>query len=536
GLSIDYITNWSYGVDESWTLLIPNVKGGSTGAIAQNSNAMSDTKPALRQYVGQMNQYWGNQPFTAGPVYAGAVIMFLFFIGCFVVKGPLKWAIVSSIILSLMLSWGHNFMPLTEFFVNHIPLYNKFRTVSSILVVAEFCIPLIAVLGLKEIISNPSVMKERPRRIIIPFLLTAGVSLLFVLMPTVFFNFLSGDEVKFAAENRDYAELFNELQVIRQGIFTSDAWRTFWFVAAAFSVLLMFAYNKLGKRAVVCLIGVMVLLDMYPVNKRYLNGDNFVEQQKIVNPFPPTKADLMIMQDKDPNFRVLNLTADTYNDPYTSYYHKSIGGYSAAKLRRYDDLIIYQLSKGNIHVINMLNTKYIITKDKNGEIIAMHNPEAAGNAWLVSDIKWVKDAAGEMAALDNFDEKKTAVIDEHFRAFVPDKLTTPAQGDTIYLTSYKPNEVQYNVRSINGGFAVFSEIYFPWGWNVTIDGKDVQMARVDYVLRGLQLPAGEHTIIFRFDPESLHVTTGIAYAAIILVILLCAGTLYVVFRRKRKDR
>ncbi|MEG1573991.1 MAG: YfhO family protein, partial [Bacteroidales bacterium] len=400
----------------------------------------------------------------------------------------------------------------------------------------EFCIPLIAVLGLKEIISNPSVMKERPRRIIIPFLLTAGVSLLFVLMPTVFFNFLSGDEVKFAAENRDYAELFNELQVIRQGIFTSDAWRTFWFVAAAFSVLLMFAYNKLGKRAVVCLIGVMVLLDMYPVNKRYLNGDNFVEQQKIVNPFPPTKADLMIMQDKDPNFRVLNLTADTYNDPYTSYYHKSIGGYSAAKLRRYDDLIIYQLSKGNIHVINMLNTKYIITKDKNGEIIAMHNPEAAGNAWLVSDIKWVKDAAGEMAALDNFDEKKTAVIDEHFRAFVPDKLTTPAQGDTIYLTSYKPNEVQYNVRSINGGFAVFSEIYFPWGWNVTIDGKDVQMARVDYVLRGLQLPAGEHTIIFRFDPESLHVTTGIAYAAIILVILLCAGTLYVVFRRKRKDR
>lgn len=533
GLSLEYMTHWSYGVGESWTLLIPDVKGGATGAMGNNSQAMSQTKPAMRQYVAQMNQYWGDQPFTAGPVYAGAVIMFLFLVGCFVVKGPLKWAALIAIALSLMLSWGHNFMPLTEWFANHVPLYNKFRTVSSILVVAEFCIPLLALLGLKEVIVNPAVIKERPRRIIIPFILTAGIALLFAVMPSLFFNFLSGEEVKFAAENRDYSELFTELESVRQGILASDAWRTFWFVAAAFGVSMLFVYNKLGKAATVCLLGVMVLLDMYPVNKRYLNGDNFVEKQITQNPFPPTKADLMILEDKDPNFRVLNLSTNTYDDPYTSYYHKSVGGYSAAKLRRYDDLIKYQLSKGNFHVINMLNTKYIITKDKDGEVVALHNPEAAGNAWLVSNVKWVKDASSEMNALDNFDEKNTVIIDEHFKELVPGKLSAPAAGDTIFLASYKPNELQYKVRSTDGGFAVFSEVYFPWGWHVTIDGKAVDMARVNYLLRGLQIPAGDHTIVFRFDPESLHVTTGIAYAAIVLVLLLCAGALYEAFRRKK---
>lgn len=532
GLSLDYITQWSYGIDESWTLLVPDVKGGATGYIAQDSEAVADTDPSLRPYVGQMNHYWGDQPFTAGPVYAGAVVMFLFFIGCFVVKGAIKWASIAAILLTLMLSWGHNFMPLTEWFVNNFPLYNKFRTVSSILVVAEFCIPLIAVLGLKEVLAAPSLLTEKKYRLYVPLALTAGVALLFALFPSLFFDFLSKEESKFVAANPDYSFIFDELARVRVGIFSSDAWRTFWFVAAAFAVVAMFVYGKMKGMAAVALLGAMVLIDMYGVNKRYLNSGNFVEKQRVENPFPPTAADRAILQDEDPNFRVLNMTVNTYEDPVTSYYHKSVGGYSAAKLRRYDDLIKYQLKNNNVHVINMLNTKYLIVPDENGAPQAVLNPDAAGNAWFVSDILWVDDANAEMKALDDFDEKSTAVVDTHFREFV-NGAVAPSQGDTIYLESYKPNNLVYKASSANGGFAVFSEIYFPWGWHVSIDGEEVEHVRVNYVLRGLQIPAGEHTVIFRFDPDSLHVTTAVAYASIGAIFLL---SLFAVFSEGRCRR
>ena len=531
GLSIDYITQWSYGIGESWTLLIPDTKGGATGYISKDKDAMKEATPSLRQYVGQMNRYWGDQPFTAGPVYAGAIIMFLFLIGCFVVKGPIKWACIVASVMSLFLSWGHNFMPLTEWFVNNVPLYDKFRTVSSILIVAEFAIPLLAALALKEIFEKPQLLKESKKRIIIPLLFTAGVALVFALMPTLFFSFLSAQETQMSISQPEYQIIFDELESVRETIFVSDAWRTFLFVLLSAGVLVMFVYKKINAKLFAILMIALVVVDMYPVNKRYLNSNNFVPERKVKSAFQMTQADRDILQDKDPNYRVLNLTVDTYNDPTTSYHHKSVGGYSAAKLRRYDDLIKYQLAKGNMKVINMLNTKYFITASEDGEPIAMYNPDALGNAWLVENVLWVDGAKTEMEALNDFDEKNTVVADRCYVDKIPSLIPQKSEGDTIYLTHYQPNKLSYKSVSCNGGYAVFSEIYFPWGWQITIDGNPVEMERVNYLLRGLNIPAGEHNIEFSFEPTSLRVNTIIAFASIFVV--LFAGA-YMLVRSVRK--
>lgn len=535
GLNIDYITQWSYGIGESWTLLIPNTKGGATGYISADKDAMKDAEPSLRQYVGQMNHYWGDQPFTAGPVYAGAIIMFLFLIGCFVVKGPIKWACIVASIISLLLSWGHNFMPLTEWFVNNVPLYDKFRTVSSILVVAEFAIPLLAALALKEILTSPQVLRTSMRKIYLPLALTAGVALLFAIMPEVFFNFLSQQEEQMAISQPEYQMIFDELEEVRKSIFTADAWRTFFFVILSAVLILLFVNKKVTTRIFVVGMLALLVVDMYPVNKRYLNGNNFVPKRKVKSAFQMTQADKDILQDRDPNYRVLNLTVDTYNDPITSYHHKSVGGYSAAKLRRYDDLIKYQLSKGNFSVINMLNTKYIITASESGEPVAMLNPDAMGNAWFIDEIKWVDGAKAEMEALNSFDEKRTAIADSHFKNIIPAQIPQRSEGDTIYLTHYQPNKLNYKSVSQNGGYAVFSEIYFPWGWQITIDGEPAQMARVNYVLRGMTIPSGEHEIEFVFSPTSLKVNTIIAFASIAIIIIAGAYLIITSIRKREEE-
>ena len=533
GLSLEYITQWSYGIGESWTLLIPDTKGGATGYISKDKDAMKEATPSLRQYVGQMNRYWGDQPFTAGPVYAGAIIMFLFLIGCFVVKGPIKWACIIASIMSLLLSWGHNFMPLTEWFVNNVPLYDKFRTVSSILIVAEFAIPLLAALALKEILEKPQIVKESKKSIIIPLIFTAGVALVFAIMPTMFFGFLSAQEAQMAISQPEYQVIFDELESVRESIFVSDAWRTFFFVVLSAGVLMLFVYKKISTKVFAILMITLVVVDMYPVNKRYLSSNNFVPKRKVKSAFQMTQADREILQDSDPNYRVLNLAVDTYNDPTTSYHHKSVGGYSAAKLRRYDDLIKHQLSKGNMSVINMLNTKYFITATEEGELKAIPNPDAAGNAWFVEEVLWVDGAKAEMEALNYFDEKKTAVADKHFADKIPSILPQKSEGDTIYLTHYQPNKLTYKSVSRNGGYAVFSEIYFPWGWQITIDGEKVDMARVNYVLRGLNIPAGEHDIEFCFEPTSLRVNTAIAFTSIFIVLL--TGVLVIVRSYRKRN-
>lgn len=537
GLDKDYITQWSYGKMETLTLLIPDSKGGASGPLAENERAVKAADPQLRPYLSQVDRYWGDQPFTAGPVYVGALIFFLFVLGCFIVRTPLKWALLAVTLLTIMLSWGKNMMWLTDWFIDYFPMYNRFRTVSSILVVAEFCMPLLAVLALKKIFDDPSILSREKRWFYLSGGIVAGIALLAALAPGLFDTFLK-DYEREAAGQPGYAELFAGIAEARQAVFTADAWRSFIIVALGFAVLWLLCQKKLNPTVAMIALVVILVGDMYPVNKRYLNSDNFVTPARKTNPFPMTDADRYILQDKDMNYRVLNAAAgetlaSAFSEPRTSYYHKSIGGYHAAKLRRYQDLIDRQLVNANPAVLNMLNTRYIIQPLEDGRETVVRNPGALGNAWFVSEVKWVDNADAEMAAITDFDPSHTAVVDRRFAREIGDKVVPPAVGDTIYETGYKPNELTYRYRSQQGGLAVFSEIYFPWGWQVTVDGKPVDMARVNYVLRAVNLPAGEHEVIFRFDPPSVHTTEAIAYVSLFLILAAFVGTGFVAWKRRK---
>ena len=537
GLDKDYITQWSYGKMETLTLLIPDSKGGASGPLAENERAVKAADPQLRPYLSQVDRYWGDQPFTAGPVYVGALIFFLFVLGCFIVRTPLKWALLVVTLLTIMLSWGKNMMWLTDWFIDYFPMYNRFRTVSSILVVAEFCMPLLAVLALKKIFDDPSILSREKRWFYLSGGIVAGIALLAALFPTLFDTFLKDYELE-AAGQPGYAELFAGIAEARKAVFTADAWRSFIIVALGFAVLWLLRQKKLNPTVAMIALVVILVGDMYPVNKRYLNSDNFVTPARKTNPFPMTDADRYILQDKDMNYRVLNAAAgetlaSAFSEPRTSYYHKSIGGYHAAKLRRYQDLIDRQLVNANPAVLNMLNTRYIIQPLEDGRETVVRNPGALGNAWFVSEVKWVDNADAEMAAITDFDPSHTAVADRRFAREIGDKVVPPAVGDTIYETGYKPDELTYRYRSQQGGLAVFSEIYFPWGWQVTVDGKPVDMARVNYVLRAVNLPAGEHEVIFRFDPPSVHTTEAIAYVSLFLILAAFVGTGFVAWKRRK---
>lgn len=537
GLDKEYITQWSYGKMETLTLLIPDSKGGASGPLSESERAVKAANPEIRPYLSQLDRYWGDQPFTSGPVYVGALIFFLFVLGCFIVRTPLKWALLVVTVLTIMLSWGKNMMWLTDWFIDYFPMYNRFRTVSSILVVAEFCMPLLAVLALKKIFDDPSILSREKRWFYLSGGIVAGIALLAALAPGLFDTFLK-DYEREAAGQPGYAELFAGVAEARKAIFTADAWRSFIIVVLGFAVLRLLNRKKVSATVAMVALAVILVGDMYPVNKRYLNSDNFVTPARKTNPFPMTDADRYILQDKDMNYRVLNAAAGeslaaSFNEPRTSYYHKSVGGYHAAKLRRYQDLIDRQLVNGNMAVLNMLNTRYIIQPLEDGRETVVRNPGALGNAWFVSEVEWVDNADAEMAAITDFDPSHTAVADRRFAREIGDKVVPPAAGDTIYETAYKPDELTYRYRSQQGGLAVFSEIYFPWGWQVTVDGKPIDMARVNYVLRAVNLPAGEHEVIFRFDPPSVHTTEAIAYVSLFLILAGFVGTGVVYWRRRK---
>ena len=537
GLDKDYITQWSYGKMETLTLLIPDSKGGASGPLSESERAVKAANPEIRPYLSKIDRYWGDQPFTSGPVYVGALVFFLFVLGCFIVRTPLKWALLAVTVLTVMLSWGKNMMWLTDWFIDYFPMYNRFRTVSSILVVAEFCMPLLAVLALKKIFDDPSVLTREKRWFYLSGGIVGGIALLAALVPGLFDTFLKEYELEVAGQP-GYAELFAGVAEARKAIFTADAWRSFVIVALGFAVLWMLNKKKLSSTVAVVALAVILVGDMYPVNKRYLSSDNFVTPARKTNPFPMTDVDCYILQDKDMNYRVFNAAAgeslsSSFNEPRTSYYHKSVGGYHAAKLRRYQDLIDCQLVKGNMAVLNMLNTRYIIRPLEDGNQTVVRNPGALGNAWFVSEVKWVDNADAEMEAITDFNPAFTAVADRRFAREIGDKVIPPTAGDTIYETAYKPDELTYRYRSQQGGLAVFSEIYFPWGWQVTVDGKPVDMGRVNYVLRAVNLPAGEHEVIFRFDPQSVHTTEAIAYVSLCLILAAFVATGVVAWRRHR---
>ena len=536
GLDKNYITQWSYGISETFSLLIPNIKGGATIIPTDGQNvqtSMAEVEQVKEDYqkgkidyqtysnLQMFPQYFGDQPMTNGPVYVGALIFALFILGLIIVKGPVKWALFAVTVLSVALSWGHNMMWLTDWFIDHFPLYNKFRTVASILVIAEFTMPLLAALALQKIVTTPDFFKLHSKAFFGSFGISIFFCLLGMMAPSVFGSGISQMEAdmfaEYAAQGYDLSPLYASLQDARMAMVSADALRSFVFLVIGAALFWLYFKNILKKEALCGALLMVVLIDMYPVDKRYLNTKSFSMKpamaQQTIEPRP---VDLQILQDTAMNYRVMDLSR--FGDAMPSYFHKCIGGYHAAKLTRYQDLIDRQISKNNVEVLNMLNAKYLVVDDTTAHI----NPEALGNGWFVDKVTYVKGAQAEMAVLDTLHTAVGAVADESFRSVLGEaKAVMP--GDTIIETVYKPNELHYKTISRNGGLAVFSEIYFPWGWTATVDGKEVPVGRVNYVLRALQLPAGEHTVVFRFDPQSVHATETVAYASVALIYLALIG-------------
>ena len=543
GLERDYITQWSYGIGETFSLLVPNVKGGASVPLAANEDAMKKANPMYRGLYSQLGQYWGEQPGTSGPVYVGAFVMFLFILGCFIVKGPMKWALIVVTIFSIVLSWGKNFMGVTDFFIDYVPMYNKFRAVSSILVIAEFTIPLLAIMALKEIMERPAVIKENAKGFYISLALTGGLSLLFAVAPHVFFSsYISTMEMSALQKGIPQDQLvpiLTNLEEVRVSIFTADAWRSLFIILIGVALIYAYSVGKLKAKVTVALIAVLCLADMWGVNKRYLYDEQFVAKGTEMKQYlQPSDTDKEILEDKSLDYRVLNLAVNTFNENNTAYWHKSIGGYHAAKLRRYQEIIeehIYdemngifsklseaggdmsKVDRNAFPVLNMLNTRYFILPLQDGSTVPVFNPYAYGNAWFVGDVDYVNNANEEIDALHDINPLHTAVVDKRFAEQV--KMTaSPDSLSSIVLKEYQPNALKYEVDSKNGGVVVFSEIYYP-GWISTIDGEEVEHGRADYILRAMNVPAGKHVIEFKFDPKSLHTTETIAYIALALLAL-----------------
>ena len=556
GLDRDYITQWSYGVDETWTLLVPNAKGGASVPLAANTDAMKKADPNFMQIYQQLGQYWGDQPGTSGPVYVGAFVLMLFILGLFIVKGPIKWALLAATILSILLSWGHNFMPFTNFFLDYIPMYSKFRTVASILVIAEFTIPLLAMMALKKIVDEPELLTKKAKFVYISFGLTGGIALLFALMPTLFFSdFISSQEMEaFKSIPAEYlSPLESNLRSIRESIFTADCWRSFWIIVIGTLLLFLYKFKKLKAEYMVGAIAILCLIDMWQVNKRYLNDEMFVEKSVREQAQPMTQTDRQILQDKSLDYRVLNLASNTFNENETSYYHKSIGGYHAAKLRRYQELIDAYISpemqkmmpaiakaggdmtKVNgdslFPVLNMLNAKYFIVPLQANQTVAIENPYVYGNAWFVDKVTYVKNANEELDALGKLNLRHEAVADARFQSQLGESKNQDSTS-IVKLTAYEPNQLTYDVRSATGGIVVFSEIFYP-EWTATVDGKAVEIGRVDYVLRALNVDKGHHKVVLTFDPKSVKQTETVAYLSYGVLLLV---VLFAVYFKRKEDK
>lgn len=557
GLDRDYITQWSYGVDETWTLLVPNTKGGASVPLAANTEAMKIADPNFMQIYQQLGQYWGEQPGTSGPVYVGAFVLMLFVLGLFIVKGPTKWALLAATVLSVLLSWGRNFMPFTNFFLDYIPMYSKFRTVASILVIAEFTIPLLAMMTLKKIVDEPDILTKKIKYVYISFGLTAGIALLFALMPTLFFSdFISSSEMQaLKSIPAEYlTPLLSNLRSIRESIFTADCWRSFWIIVIGTLCLFLYKMKKLRVEFMMIAITVLCLADMWQVNKRYLNDGMFVEKSVREQAQPMTQTDRQILQDKALDYRVLNFASNTFNENETSFYHKSIGGYHAAKLRRYQELIDAYISpemqktmpaiaqaggdmtkvNGNsiFPVLNMLNAKYFIVPLQSNQTVAIQNPYVYGNAWFVDKITYVKNANEELDGLGKLDLRHEAIADARFRSQLGESKVQDSTS-IVKITAYEPNQLTYDVRSATGGIVVFSEIFYP-EWTATVDGKAVELGRVNYVLRALNVDKGHHTVVLTFDPKSVKQTETVAYLS--YGVLLLVVLLGVYFKRKEDKK
>ena len=561
GLDRDYITQWSYGIDETLTLLVPDAKGGASVPLSKNATAMAKADPQIQSMIPQLYdafpQYFGTQPGTSGPVYVGAFVLFLFILGLFIVKGPLKWALLAATVLSILLAWGHNFMGFTNFFLDYIPMYAKFRTVASILVIAEFTIPLLAALALKKIVDEPDVLSKQMKFAYISLALTAGVAALIALFPDMMGPFVSEQERQMIGsiqgmDGGTAHTILANISDMRAAMVSSDAWRSVIIILIGFALLFAYKLKKLRADYMIAALLVLCLVDMWQVDKRYLNDEMFVPKSERDMPQQPTATDIEINKDKSLDYRVLNFASNTFNENETSYFHKSIGGYHPAKLRRYQEMvdayIVPEMQKamqaiaakgGNMQqvdgvklfpVLNMLNTKYFIFPLQGGATIPLKNIYAQGNGWFVDKIDYVADANAEYAEVGKIDVRHEAVADKQFEAVLGQAKANDSTA-TVKLDKYEPNNLQYTVNSKNGGIVVFSEIYYP-GWKATVDGQSVELGRVNYILRAVNVKPGKHIVVLDFHPTSISTTETIAYISIVILLLAIAGAGYMEWKKK----
>ncbi len=528
GLDIKYATDWSYGKGETMTLLIPNWEGGASGYNLGKDSQLSQTmrkqgvpKRDAEQFCSHAPTYHGEKAFTSGAVYVGAIVCFLFLLGLLIVPGPYKWALLFATLMSVFLAWGKNMMWLTELFFHYFPMYNKFRAVESILVVAEITMPLLGFLGLQKIVNGEVEWKKLRTGLFIAGGVTAGLCLFAVLFAGSF-NMTSTYDAQWKGQVPEW--LYSAVLDQRVAMLKSDAWRSLLFVALGFALTYWYAWkNQITNHQAPSTshilyagLAALILADMVPVNKRFFNNDNFVKPKEGDAYFRMQPWEEQILQDKSLDYRVFNLNTNTFNDARTSYRLKSIGGYSAVKLRRYQDLIDQHISKMNWNVLNMLNTKYIVTQRG-----VVQNPDAMGNAWFVENVQFVPTPDDESAALNTLDLHKTAVADEKFREVLT-CAGMPNEGDEITMVSYAPNKLEYTVHTGSDRIAVFSEIYYPEGWHLYIDGQEKEIGRVDYILRAAVIPAGEHQIRMEFVPTSLAWDRW-SYACAVLSLIIALG-------------
>lgn len=555
GLDRDYITQWSYGIDETLTLLVPDAKGGASVPLSQNATAMAKANPEVENMLPQLYeaipQYFGTQPGTSGPVYVGAFVLFLFVLGLFIVKTPIKWALLAATALSILLSWGHNFMGFTNFFLDYVPMYAKFRTVASILVIAEFTIPLLAALALKRIVDEPTVLTKNMKYVYASFALTAGVALAIALMPSMMGPFVSDQERQMLSGIQGMTPdvqnmMLSSIATMRGAMVSADAWRSIVIIIIGVAMLLLFKAQKIKAIYLIVGISALCLIDLWQVDKRYLNDEMFVPKSERDTPQQATATDLQILKDKSLSYRVLNFASGAFNENNTSYFHKSIGGYHPAKLRRYQEMIDKYIApemqtamqaianKGGVMsevdgrklfpILNMLNAKYFIVPLQGNATTSIQNPYAQGNGWFVDKLTYVADANAEYAEVGKIDVSHEAVADKKFEPILGQTQTNDSTARVV-LTKYEPNNMTYTVSSTKGGVVVFSEVYYP-GWTATIDGQPAELGRVNYILRALNVKAGKHEVVLDFHPTSISTTETIAYAALIILLLAICVAIY----------
>ncbi|MBF1501415.1 YfhO family protein [Prevotella pallens] len=555
GLDRDYITQWSYGIDETLTLLVPDAKGGASVPLSQNATAMAKANPEVENMLPQLYeaipQYFGTQPGTSGPVYVGAFVLFLFVLGLFIVKTPIKWALLAATALSILLSWGHNFMGFTNFFLDYVPMYAKFRTVASILVIAEFTIPLLAALALKRIVDEPTVLTKNMKYVYASLALTAGVALAIALMPSMMGPFVSDQERQMLAGIQGMTPdvqnmMLSSIATMRGAMVSADAWRSIVIIIIGVAMLLLFKAQKIKAIYLIVGISALCLIDLWQVDKRYLNDEMFVPKSERDTPQQATATDLQILKDKSLSYRVLNFASGAFNENNTSYFHKSIGGYHPAKLRRYQEMIDKYIAsemqtamqaianKGGVMsevdgrklfpILNMLNAKYFIVPLQGNATTSIQNPYAQGNGWFVDKLTYVADANAEYAGVGKIDVSHEAVADKKFEPILGQTQTNDSTARVV-LTKYEPNNMTYTVSSTKGGVVVFSEVYYP-GWTATIDGQPAELGRVNYILRALNVKAGKHEVVLDFHPTSISTTETIAYAALIVLLLAICVAIY----------